>query len=145
MTQIGCDSFHIYGSHSNQTEAITFNNLDCNYNCDCSTTQYDPICSADGITVFFSPCQAGCRGVEELIVDHETNKTIKKYLDCKCVGSSSRKKQNTVAYPWPKEWPISDIPPPAASLDHGKGIDYAFEGYCRYIKYKYYFIMVVDL
>ena len=71
MTQIGCDSFHIYGSHSNQTEAITFNNLDCNYNCDCSTTQYDPICSADGITVFFSPCQAGCRGVEELIVDHK--------------------------------------------------------------------------
>ena len=86
MTQIGCDSFDIYGSRSNQTETITFNNLPCNSNCDCSTTQYDPICSADGITVFFSPCQAGCKGVEELVVDLETNKTIKKYLN-DCINS----------------------------------------------------------
>ena len=130
MTQIGCDTFHLYGAHSKETEAITFNNLTCNSHCDCSSTQYDPICSADGITVFFSPCQAGCTGVEELVVDIQTNTTIKKYLDCKCVSSSSKETGNHFANPWPREWEVDEFQPSVGLLDYNERIDYAFAGYC---------------
>ena len=130
MTRLGCDSFHVYGTHSKETEAITFNNLTCNSHCDCSSTQYDPICSADGVTVFFSPCQAGCTGMEEVVVDNESNTTIKMYLDCKCVASSSEETKNNLANPWPLEWPSKDVPSPIRSNDRQEIIDYAFAGYC---------------
>ena len=120
MTRLGCDSFHVYGTHSKETEAITFNNLTCNSHCDCSSTHYDPICSADGITVLFSPCQAGCTGIKEVVVDNESNTTIKMYLDCKCVASSSEETKNNLANPWPVEWPSKDIPSPIGSNDRQK-------------------------
>ena len=36
----------------------------CNANCDCTTSIYTPICSADQRTTYFSPCFAGCDALD---------------------------------------------------------------------------------
>ena len=135
ITKIGCDPIQLYGKrNSKDLEIITFNNLSCNANCDCSTTQYHPICSADGVTVFFSPCQAGCKDVEELIVNHgDKNKTIKRYFDCTCVVASADETRNGISDPWPSDWPKMHYLPSATlkTLDNYQHtVNYAFDGYC---------------
>ena len=32
----------------------------CNENCNC-TLKFSPVCAEDGVTVFYSPCYAGCK------------------------------------------------------------------------------------
>ena len=34
----------------------------CNMNCGCLASQFDPVCSVNGIT-YFSPCHAGCQSI----------------------------------------------------------------------------------
>ena len=133
ITQIGCPPLQFYGKNSTDSEVITFNNLDCNKNCGCSSTQYEPICSADGETVLFSPCQAGCKDVEEVVVDQEENKTIKRYLQCACVIASAKDTQypNEIANPPPTGWPeLNNLPPPTVSSGETQILDYAYAGYC---------------
>ena len=65
LTQIGCPPLKFYGIHTSGTESITFNDLECNQNTGCSSEEYKPICSIDGETHFFSPCQAGCQECEK--------------------------------------------------------------------------------
>jgi hypothetical protein len=135
MTQIGCARLQLYGKKNlNDLETIRFNNLSCNTNCGCSSTQYEPICSADGKTVLFSPCQAGCKDVEELIVNHgDRNETIKRYLDCACVVSSANETRNGISDPWPTQWPkMHDLPSATLKTFHNyeQTLNYAFDGYC---------------
>ncbi|GIX75057.1 solute carrier organic anion transporter family member 3A1 [Caerostris extrusa] len=33
----------------------------CNFNCNCTTKAFSPVCGSDGKTVYFSPCYAGCQ------------------------------------------------------------------------------------
>ena len=131
ITQIGCPPLQFYGRHSSDSETITFNNLTCNRDCKCSSTQYEPICSADGKTHLFSPCQAGCKDVKVLVVDPERNKTIKKYLDCDCVVANAKDTQNSFASPWPAGWPDENgLPPATIPSSNQENLDYAFSGYC---------------
>ena len=134
VTQIGCPSPQFYGTQTNPSEEISFNNLTCNSHCGCKSTQYEPVCSADGQTVFFSPCHAGCKKVEELVIDQTTKKSIKRYLDCECVATSSKETQNQIANPWPKEWPdlthFASATFPSRPFRNQHTLDYAFAGYC---------------
>lgn len=41
-------------------EKRDFINLECNMNCGCGQQTFQPICSSDGETNYFSPCFAGC-------------------------------------------------------------------------------------
>ncbi len=43
----------------------------CNYGCDCSTRVYQPTCSSDGLSTYFSPCFAGCK-----IIDRTQNPIV---------------------------------------------------------------------
>ena len=131
ITQIGCPALQFYGSRSNGSETIQFNNLGCNLDCGCSSTQYEPICSADGVTHLFSPCQAGCRNVEELTVNVQKNKTIKRYFECSCVIASAKETKNTIADPWPAVWPSqSQLPPATIPSNNQQDFDFGFAGYC---------------
>ena len=50
----GCPQGEYFGSDSDMHSP-------CNSNCQCSKETYEPFCSADGRTTYFSPCFAGCR------------------------------------------------------------------------------------
>ena len=78
VSQLGCDSIQFYGKRSQMSEVITYSNLSCNAHCGCSSSQYEPICSADGETVFFSPCQAGCTAVDEFTTINKYRRTAKR-------------------------------------------------------------------
>ena len=142
ITQIGCPSLEFYGKNSNKTERILFNNLTCNSNCGCSSTQYKPICSTNGRTVFFSPCQGGCKKSEDILVDKQKNKSIKYYSECTCVTVSADNTGHSFANPWPaKVWGAQNRLPPATAPASVK-IDDAFEGYCPSTCQRQFYILI---
>ncbi|KFM75765.1 Solute carrier organic anion transporter family member 4C1, partial [Stegodyphus mimosarum] len=53
-----CQEVDIFNTGFNEKGFILENT--CNYNCNCSTREFSPICASDGKTTFFSPCYAGC-------------------------------------------------------------------------------------
>ncbi|XP_035215736.1 solute carrier organic anion transporter family member 74D-like, partial [Stegodyphus dumicola] len=53
-----CQEVEMFNSGFNEKGFILENT--CNYNCNCSTREFTPICAPDGKTTFFSPCYAGC-------------------------------------------------------------------------------------
>ncbi|CAN7989036.1 unnamed protein product, partial [Ixodes hexagonus] len=55
----------------------------CNINCECTTQIYEPVCSSDGLTSFFSPCHAGCKGVSA----SPNNDTV--YSNCSCITTGA--------------------------------------------------------
>ena len=129
ITQIGCAPLKFYGSHSTESESITFSNLTCNMNCGCSSDEYQPICSVDGETHFFSPCQAGCQAFETKVIDSKKNKTINLYSKCSCVEANANATNKLFAPHWPRSWPmITKLPP--ATLKVTPRVHYAYSGYC---------------
>ncbi|XP_034668642.1 solute carrier organic anion transporter family member 4A1 [Drosophila subobscura] len=51
----------------------------CNANCGCSHSNYDPICGINGV-MYYSPCHAGC-GQEQHV------ESLKRYHNCSCIES----------------------------------------------------------
>ena len=62
------DLFHFRDSHSASDSLIS----ECNEDCGCSTTLYDPVC-VDGIQ-YFTPCHAGCSQPAQ--IDDETGEKV---------------------------------------------------------------------
>ncbi|XP_054163874.1 solute carrier organic anion transporter family member 74D-like [Oppia nitens] len=54
----------------------------CNMDCQCSTRTFEPVCDADGVSNYFSPCHAGC--------SHQLDATdsLIRFGGCKCAGSN---------------------------------------------------------
>ncbi|KAJ8872314.1 hypothetical protein PR048_025918 [Dryococelus australis] len=46
---------------------------DCNYNCGCKDTNYQPVCFAEREMTFFSPCHIGC---QDTYLDSNISKTV---------------------------------------------------------------------
>lgn len=126
FSQIGCPPLKFYGTHTTGSESIDFTNLNCNNNQGCSSEEYKPICSVDGETHFFSPCQAGCRSCETKSVGE---KNITLYKDCTCVAANAIDTGKSFAIDWPTSWPRrSDLRP--ATFLKSEDINYAYSGYC---------------
>ena len=88
ITQLGCPPLKFYGIDSKVSESIAFNIQKC-INQGCSSEEYEPICSIDGETNFFSPCQAGCQSCKMKSFEQKKKKKIKFYSKCSCVAANS--------------------------------------------------------
>ena len=116
ISQIGCPPLKFYGERSENSEIMNFNNLECNNDCKCSQTQYEPICSGDGKTHFFSPCQASCKEVKDIVAFRDKNQTIQEYSACSCVLASAREEGNF-------------------TLASQQDLDYAISGFSGHVSY----------
>jgi len=106
MSFVACPKLEIYGGVG-ETMA-------CQENCGCSESTFQPTCSMDGETLFFSPCHAGCREmVTETVVKRGRKKEQKIYSDCSCVRSSAQLLNRTTAEPW---WKESELKSPVVTL-----------------------------
>lgn len=96
MSFVACPKLEIYGGVGE--------NLVCQESCGCSESSFQPTCSMDGETLFFSPCHAGCKEMDTEIVMKKGREKIQKiYSDCSCVRESAAALNMTTAEPWWKE------------------------------------------
>lgn len=72
---LGCDTLRISGVKEYNGELNLIN--ECNLGCGCTTNIFQPVCGPDERTTYFSPCFAGCRGLN--------TSDPKEMLDCKCL------------------------------------------------------------
>ncbi len=71
---LACPKLEMFGLEGDANSEMLVRS--CNVDCDCDfAADYRPICSGDGVTNFFSPCQAGCKFQEG-----------KFYGDCSCAN-----------------------------------------------------------
>ena len=90
--------------------------------CACSLTEFQPTCSQDGITLFFSPCHAGCLNSAKELVDEE-ERTV--YSNCSCAREVSTTSNTTLSPLWATKLGLTS--PVGPSLVPVTG---AVEGYC---------------
>lgn len=67
---------------------------ECNAGCGCTRVVFEPVCGADGISTFFSPCFAGCPNLTRLsssvvssAVSNVSNSKV--FQNCSCVPSAN--------------------------------------------------------
>ncbi|VVC39928.1 Organic anion transporter polypeptide OATP,Kazal domain,Major facilitator superfamily domain [Cinara cedri] len=75
---LGCIPDDLHGQwNDDKTWNLT---MECNAGCNCEQSMsYNPICSFDQSTTFYSPCFAGCA---QTII----NDAVKSYSNCTCIG-----------------------------------------------------------
>ncbi|GFY10820.1 solute carrier organic anion transporter family member [Trichonephila clavipes] len=56
---LGCDRIMMPGTTVNEDQTLNLYN-ECNADCGCTRRVFEPVCGADGVSTFFSPCFAGC-------------------------------------------------------------------------------------
>ena len=103
-------------------EVTSTKELACSRSCSCSLTEFQPTCSQDGATLFFSPCYAGCTSSAKDSVDGE-EKTV--YLNCSCAKEVSERDNTTLSPLWSAKKGLRS--PVVPSSDP---VDGAVEGYC---------------
>ncbi|CAG2112402.1 unnamed protein product, partial [Medioppia subpectinata] len=62
---LGCPPLQLGPNTKMTTKTFTMN-ADCNQGCDCTTSVFTPMCSADSVTTYFSPCYAGCKYMDKI-------------------------------------------------------------------------------
>ncbi|KAM7307677.1 solute carrier organic anion transporter family member 74D [Ixodes scapularis] len=72
---LGCDTLRVSGVQEHNGELNLMN--DCNAGCGCTTNVFQPVCGPDDRTTYFSPCFAGCQGLN--------TSDVKEMLGCKCL------------------------------------------------------------
>ncbi|KAG8037596.1 hypothetical protein G9C98_005807 [Cotesia typhae] len=76
---VDCKKPPIFGSRSDGSISLLEY---CNKNCRCSKdASFHPICDTKSKKIFYTPCHAGCTGVD-------TSSEIKKFTGCSCINSS---------------------------------------------------------
>jgi len=85
MSLIACPRLEVYGVE------------DCAMACGCSKSEFKPTCSQDGVTLFFSPCHAGCRSSTVELIEGED---LKIYQDCSCISEAAAEMNLTVTRAW---------------------------------------------
>ena len=94
----------------------------CDSSCHCSTTSFQPTCSSDGSTLFFSPCQAGCAEAATINLSLEGREVARKvFSSCSCVASNR-------SSPW---W-TSSLSPLSSLSAAQQPSDSAIAGYCPF-------------
>ena len=99
----------------------------CSSACSCSDQEFSPTCSMDGVTLFFSPCSAGCQTRTTVTVGEE-EKII--FEDCSCVREMSLAMNLTLKEAWWLGDEVSSLPSPAIVKSGGAFISGAVEGFC---------------
>ena len=97
----------------------------CSSTCSCSDSEFIPTCSMDGVTLFFSPCAAGCLTRTSVTVGEE-ERTL--YGDCACVQEAAV--NLTQIQPWWLADSEDSLPAPVTSSGDGSFITGAVEGFC---------------
>ena len=90
--------------------------------CSCSLTEFQPTCSQDGVTLFFSPCHAGCLTSAKESVEEE-EKTV--YSKCSCAREVSKTANTSLSPLWATKLGLTS--PVGPSLVPVTG---AVEGFC---------------
>jgi len=124
MSFVSCPKLQLYGGQGEEV-------LPCQESCGCSESSFQPTCSMDGETLFFSPCHAGCTEVDkEIVMKNGRKKTVKIYSECSCVREASKDFNMTAAEPWWKDPEIrSPISAPSTLSEPPSG---AVGGYCPF-------------
>jgi hypothetical protein len=133
MSFVACPKLDVYGGVGES--------LPCQQNCGCSDSSFQPTCSTDGKTLFFSPCHAGCREMtSEAVMRKGRKKEQKLYSDCSCVKDAAAKLNLTTAEPWWKE-PELESPLLDGAVSASKP-DGAVGGYCPFDCSKQFSIII---
>ncbi len=128
FTFLGCPTSNVYGRVNDGAVNITGA---CNLACDCPQARLQPICSKDGVTNFYSPCQAGCATKETISYlrpdpfakedgkglsgkKGTEKKPVHIYGDCTCVEEAWKKSNMTLARQWLIHDHMSMYPHPTA-------------------------------
>lgn len=87
---ISCENANFFGLNYHPQNRSFHNESDfwsdCNDGCNCSAFHYDPICGTDNV-LYYSPCFAGCRGME-------SSAGVNIYNDCQCIDSPGKNMTN---------------------------------------------------
>ena len=102
MSLIACPRLEISGLASSSSPAMAPVNLastlaSCQSSCQCSQSAFSPTCSSDGVSVFFSPCHAGCSEVKRENVTISGRRVERKvYSSCSCLQNH----EANITSPW---------------------------------------------
>jgi hypothetical protein len=94
MSLIACPQLEVYGGPGSETP-------ECQRGCSCSQSEFKPTCSTDGLTLFFSPCHAGCKSTTVEQVSGADPVTI--FQDCSCISQAAAERNLTVTSAWWRE------------------------------------------
>ena len=88
MSFIACPRLEISGHNAITPASVSSASAlaSCQTSCQCSQSVFSPTCSSDGVSVFFSPCHAGCSEVRRENVTISGRRVERKvYSSCSCL------------------------------------------------------------
>jgi len=112
---IACPKLEVYGGSGTDLQ-------ECQRDCGCSKSEFKPTCSKDGVTLFFSPCHAGCKSFTTEQVD---GNDLKVFEDCSCTSQVAAEMNLTVTEMWWREESLKSPLVTGQELPSG-----AVEGFC---------------
>ncbi|TRY69950.1 hypothetical protein TCAL_04473 [Tigriopus californicus] len=140
ISTLGCPTSMVHGTMGEN--GIIDIKSSCNNECECPSSRLEPICSKDGTTNFYSPCQAGCLSKRSFTPnkkegDEEDPKDTLVFEDCSCVQEA----WNQSNFKYSRDWILNDFFPGQEHITDDLitakmeevdpiPIDSAFKGWC---------------